>query len=111
GVSAAPMPIEIAPSELAQRLQRTERLQLVDVREPWEWSLGHLGRARLVQMADLEGTIDSLDRTREFVIYCHHGVRSAIAAELLRAQGFDARSLAGGIDRWSREVDPSIPRY
>ena len=107
----ATAPIEIAPTDLAERLQRPKSPQLVDVREEWEWSLGRLGDARLVEMRDLERCVDSLDRTRDLVVYCHHGVRSAIAAEWLRAQGFHARSLAGGIDRWSREIDPSIPRY
>jgi rhodanese-related sulfurtransferase len=62
-------------------------------------------------MNDLPGALATLDVARELIIYCHHGVRSGMAAEWLRAQGYRARNLAGGIDRWSREVDPAVRRY
>jgi molybdopterin/thiamine biosynthesis adenylyltransferase/rhodanese-related sulfurtransferase len=102
---------DIEPNELAQRLQRAATFQLLDVRESWELSIARIGQARHTAVTDLPGSLDSLDRTRELIVYCHHGVRSGMAAEWLRAQGFRARNLAGGIDRWSREVDPSVPRY
>jgi rhodanese-related sulfurtransferase len=62
-------------------------------------------------MNELPAAVGTLDRDQELVLYCHHGVRSSMASEWLRLQGFRARSLAGGIDRWSREVDPRVPRY
>jgi adenylyltransferase/sulfurtransferase len=111
GNGADAVPMEIAPADLAQKLHEIPTPQLLDVREPWEWSLARLANAQLLQMGELEQQLNSLDRSRELVIYCHHGVRSAMAAEWLRTQGFQARSLAGGIDRWSCEIDPSVPRY
>ena len=84
---------------------------MLDIREPWEWQLGRIGEPLLLAMGDLEHSADSFDRDTELIVYCHHGVRSGIAAEWLRARGFHALNLAGGIDRWSREVDPSVPRY
>ena len=104
-------PLDIDPSELTQQLRAQDAPVLVDVRESWEWSIGRIPASRHVPMGALETEIKVLDRARDMVIYCHHGTRSAMAAMWLRAQGFRARSLAGGIDRWSREVDPSIPRY
>jgi adenylyltransferase/sulfurtransferase len=112
-LAAAPATLDstdIEPTELASRL--TEKaVQLLDVREPWEWSLARIGQPHLLAMNALSTELDSLDRSRELIVYCHHGVRSHLAAEWLRAQGFRARNLAGGIDRWSREIDPSVPRY
>jgi molybdopterin/thiamine biosynthesis adenylyltransferase/rhodanese-related sulfurtransferase len=103
--------IDIEPAELARRMNEAAIVELIDVREPWEWSVGCIGGARLLQMGVLEDSVEALDPSRELVVYCHHGVRSSVAAEWLRSRGFRARNLAGGIDRWSREVDPSVPRY
>ena len=102
---------DIEPGELARRLQEPGSFQLLDIREPWEWSLAQIGKPQLVAMNELPTALESLDRARELIVYCHHGVRSVVAAEWLRANGFRARSLAGGIDRWSREIDPSVRRY
>jgi adenylyltransferase/sulfurtransferase len=102
---------DIEPADLARQLREAAPLQLLDIREPWEWSLAQIGQPQLLAMNHLPTALDSLDKTRELVVYCHTGVRSGMAAEWLRAQGFRARNLAGGIDRWSREIDPSIPRY
>lgn len=102
---------DIEPAELARAVVEAGSLCLLDIREPWEWSVGRIGEPQLVPMGDLEEQLTSLDQAREIVVYCHHGVRSSVAAEWLRARGFRARSLVGGIDRWSREVDSSVPRY
>jgi sulfur-carrier protein adenylyltransferase/sulfurtransferase len=103
--------LEVEPQEVVRQMGASATLQLVDVREPWEWSVGRIGDPQLLQMGELERQVGSLDQSRELIVYCHHGVRSSVAAEWLRARGFQARSLAGGIDRWSREVDSSVPRY
>jgi len=102
---------DIEPRELARRLQAADSFLLLDIREPWEWSVARIGEPQRLPMNRLPSEIDSLDRTRELVVYCHHGTRSTMAAEWLRSQGFRARNLAGGIDRWSVEVDSSVPRY
>jgi sulfur-carrier protein adenylyltransferase/sulfurtransferase len=102
---------DIEPRDLARQLDAREPIELVDVREPWEWEIGKIGTPRLLAMNDLPRALETLDADREMVIYCHHGVRSGMAAEWLRSQGYKARNLAGGIDRWSREVDPAVRRY
>jgi len=102
---------EITPTELAARLDAKEDFDLIDVREPYEWQLGRLPTARLIPLGQLPGALSTLDSTREIVVYCRSGKRSADATLQLRAAGFRAVNLAGGILRWSDEVDPSIPKY
>ena len=103
---------EMSPAELAQRLARGDAPDLVDVREPYEWQIARIPGARLMPLGTLDREASSLDPSREIVVYCHHGIRSAHAADQLRAAGF-ARvwNLAGGIARWSEDVDPSVPKY
>lgn len=103
---------EIAPAELAMRLARGEPLALLDVREEWEHRIGHIEGARLVPMGRVPSAHAELPRERVLVVYCHHGTRSAMVADYLRTAGFPhVLNLAGGIDRWSVEVDPGVPRY
>jgi molybdopterin/thiamine biosynthesis adenylyltransferase/rhodanese-related sulfurtransferase len=99
----------VAPSAL-QHLTRDT--QVLDVREQWEFEIGHLPGARLVPLAELESQLATLDPGREILVYCHRGLRSAAAVTRLQAAGFTRVShLEGGIDRWSAEVDDSIARY
>jgi adenylyltransferase/sulfurtransferase len=85
---------------------------LIDVRTPQEWAICRLDAAILIPLQELPSRVDELDREREIVVYCHVGVRSAMAVEFLRGKGFSrARNLEGGIDAWSIHVDPSTPRY
>jgi molybdopterin/thiamine biosynthesis adenylyltransferase/rhodanese-related sulfurtransferase len=100
----------LSPREFARKI--AAGVQVLDVREPWEWALGHLPNAQLVPLADLDRQLASLDPQRETVVYCHRGSRSAVAATQLRAAGFSrVGHLEGGIDRWSIEVDSSVARY
>lgn len=103
---------EISVRELdAWRIAR-RGLTLLDVRERWEWDLGHIPGATLMPLSELATAAPTLDRQRETVVYCHHGVRGVAAAQRLTALGFKrVYNLAGGIDAWSAEVDPRIPRY
>ena len=103
---------EVTPAELARRLAAGERPLLLDVREPYEHAIARLPDARLVPLATLSSAAADLDPQAEIVVLCHHGVRSAAAADFLRERGFRrVRNLAGGIDRWSRDVDPRVARY
>jgi adenylyltransferase/sulfurtransferase len=103
---------EIGPPELSVRLARGEPLFVLDVREEWEHGIGHLEGATLLPMQRVPAEHGALPRDRTVVVYCHHGMRSAMVADYLRAAGFPrVLNLAGGIDRWSTEVDPSVPRY
>jgi adenylyltransferase/sulfurtransferase len=112
GIAAPDAALEITPRELADRIAAGTRPVLIDVREPREWELARIEGARLVPLGTLEAAIPSLDRTSDIVVYCKSGARSANAAKQLRAAGFTrVRNLAGGIRRWSDDVDPSVPRY
>ncbi|HEX7122031.1 MAG TPA: molybdopterin-synthase adenylyltransferase MoeB [Gemmatimonadaceae bacterium] len=105
-------PARLSPDEVARRLRAADPPQLVDVREPWEWNLTRLAGATLIPLGRLDELLGTLDRSRETVVYCHHGGRSLRAAQRLMAAGFTrVANLEGGIDRWSVEVDPTLPRY
>jgi len=103
---------EIVPAELRERLGRGADIVLVDVREPHEWEIARLPAATLIPLRTLPARLAELDASRETVLYCHHGHRSMRALEFLREAGFQRlKNLRGGIDAWSLEVDPSVPRY
>jgi molybdopterin/thiamine biosynthesis adenylyltransferase/rhodanese-related sulfurtransferase len=105
--------LEIAASEAASLLgQPGSAVTLVDVREPHEYAITRIAGAVLIPLRSLPARLDELDPSRPVVVYCHHGARSLRAVELLRGSGFArATSLRGGIDAWSTEVDPGVPRY
>ena len=104
--------LEIAAVEVKQRLDRGDKLLLVDVREPHEQALCRIEGAVLIPMGAIPANLQKLDIDDPVVCYCHHGLRSLDVANWLRAQGVsNAKSLAGGIERWSTEIDPKVPRY
>jgi rhodanese-related sulfurtransferase len=105
---------EITPRELAERLKRGSTPALLDVRFEEERTRVKLPDAFWVPLPELASRAEELVgglKGQQLVVYCHHGVRSRHAAGLLRSLGVDASSLAGGIDRYAVEVDPSLPRY
>jgi rhodanese-related sulfurtransferase len=103
---------DVEPIELAERLARGERVQLVDVREPHEHAHARIDGARLIPLRTLPARAAELDPGAETIVYCHHGVRSAQAVDYLRGLGFrQARNLTGGIDAWSVDVDSRVKRY
>lgn len=105
--------MEIRPQELAEKLRRGERVFLLDVRNEWEHQLARLADQALIPLHELPERLDEVRPEGALLVaYCHHGVRSLSAAALLRQAGLsEAVSLAGGIDLWSRVIDPSVPRY
>ena len=106
------MEYEITPNELQQRRERNEELTILDVREPWERQTASIAESHHIPMGDVPARVQELDPDQHIVVYCHHGVRSLAVTDWLRKQGFDkAQSMAGGIDRWSQEIDPKVPRY
>ena len=114
GVLADDISDEIAPTELKERLDRGDEVELVDVREPFEWRIANLEDygARLIPMGELEGRIDELDPERETVFICRSGARSGDVTRYLRERGFErARNLRGGMMAWGEEVDSNVPRY
>ena len=104
--------MQISVKEVNARLGRGDKLLLVDVREPWEYGLSKIPGAKLIPLGTLPASLNILRDADEVICYCHHGMRSLDAAVWLRQHGVEsAKSMAGGIERWSVEVDPRLPRY
>jgi sulfur-carrier protein adenylyltransferase/sulfurtransferase len=112
--ASAPMTTinDLTPSDVAARIARPEPPLLLDVREAHEWAIGHLPGAVRIALGELPARLGELDPTRETVVYCRSGARSAQAAALLRTAGFhQVHNMLGGTLRWSDDVDPSVPKY
>jgi rhodanese-related sulfurtransferase len=104
--------MQISVKEVNERIVRGDKLFLVDVREQWEYDLCRIAGAKLIPLGTLPANLNTLLDADEVICYCHHGIRSLDAAVWLRQQGVEsAKSMAGGIERWSVEVDPNVPRY
>ena len=104
--------LEITVSELQRRRKAGEKFLLIDVREQWEYDICRIDGGKLIPMRMIPANLQALDGDEDVVCYCHHGMRSLDVAVWLRGQGVArAKSLAGGIDRWSAEIDAQIPRY
>jgi rhodanese-related sulfurtransferase len=104
---------QISPLELKRWLDAGQPVFLLDVRQPEEHAYCALPGSVLIPLGELPTRLEELEPAAgaTVVVYCHHGVRSLSGAAILRQAGIDAVSLAGGIDRWSLTVDPSVPRY
>ena len=104
---------EISPEAFAQLRQQPNAPLLLDVREPWEFQTASLPDSLLMPMGDVPSRAHAeLDPDSPIVVLCHHGMRSLSVTMWLRNQGFESvQSLGGGIDAWSRTIDPSVPRY
>jgi molybdopterin/thiamine biosynthesis adenylyltransferase/rhodanese-related sulfurtransferase len=103
---------EISVTEVKRRLDAGEPIAILDVRTPQEYAIARIEGAMLVPLDQLQARVGELDPEATLVVHCHHGMRSARAVQFLRHQGFPrAINLAGGIEAWSLEVDPSVPRY
>lgn len=108
------MPRQIHPTALAKKLEAGEPVYLLDVRQPWEHEHCRLADSTLIPLGELPDRIAEVEVPpgAAVVVYCHHGVRSLSGAAILEANGFgEALSLAGGIEAWSRLIDPAVPRY
>ncbi|HZS56251.1 MAG TPA: rhodanese-like domain-containing protein [Bryobacteraceae bacterium] len=106
--------LELSPQDAKARLDNGNAV-LIDVREPEEFALSRLDGAHLIPMQSIPADLQKLEAMADhstLLILCHHGVRSLQVASWLRAQGIEnCYSVVGGIDRWSRELDATIPRY
>ena len=106
--------LEITARDLAAQLKSKDASTiLLDVREPWEFATAQINGSRSMPMGEIPSrAFQELDPEAHIVTVCHSGVRSLNVAVWMRNQGFEkAQSLSGGIDNWSREVDPTVPRY
>jgi adenylyltransferase/sulfurtransferase len=103
---------EMSPHELKRRMDAGEAFELVDVREPFEYEIARIDGARLIPLGEITEHLDELDREQPIVLHCHSGKRSEQAARLLLQRGFaKVYNLKGGIDAWSDQVDPNVPKY
>ncbi|MFO0969534.1 MAG: rhodanese-like domain-containing protein [Gemmataceae bacterium] len=104
---------EITPREVALQLANGQPLHLIDVRQPWEDRIAPLTGSTLIPLNELPRRVGEIPRSVDAVIlFCHHGIRSRSAGEYLMSLGYlSVFSMAGGIDAWSCEVDPNVPRY
>ena len=104
---------EISAKDLAARLKVGEDVQIIDVREPHEYETARLEGSKLIPLAQVVSRMSELDESREAVVHCKMGGRSAKAIEALKAAGYKGplTNLRGGITAWSTDVDPSVPRY
>jgi rhodanese-related sulfurtransferase len=114
-MNQAPMPQtpEITASELKQRLDNGEEIQIVDVREANEVAVAKIPNSIHIPLAQVLDRMSEIDPARETVVHCKMGGRSARAIEALKRSGFTGNllNLTGGITAWSNEVDPSVPKY
>ena len=106
-----PVVPEISVQELKAKMDRKEKFVLLDVREPREYAKAKIAGSTLIPLGFLESRLGELDKGGKLVVHCKVGGRSATAVEFLREKGFDAVSLAGGIDAWSAAIDSTVPRY
>jgi adenylyltransferase/sulfurtransferase len=104
---------EITATELRQRLDRGDDLQIIDVREPFEFDIARLPGTKLIPLGQVVARMNEIDPSRQTVVHCKAGVRSAKAIAALKQVGFPGRliNLKGGITAWSDEVDPAVAKY
>lgn len=103
---------EIQPEELKKLLDQKADVSILDVREPWEWEICHFPQARLIPLKELPSRIKELDHSRELVVHCKSGGRSAKAVEQLKQAGFtQVKNLVGGITAWAQRIDSGFPTY
>jgi sulfur-carrier protein adenylyltransferase/sulfurtransferase len=104
--------VDVTPRELKASIDAGRKPILLDVREPFEYSLCHLESSTLIPVDQLSHRLKELGLNDEIVVYCHVGIRSAGAVSLLRKNGFtNVKNLTGGIDAWAVQIDPKMPRY
>lgn len=104
---------EITVTELKQKMDDGEEIQLIDVRQPDEYAFAKIEGAKLIPLGDILKRMDEIDETKETVVHCKMGGRSAKAIEAMQQAGFkgELKNLKGGITAWSDEVDPTVPKY
>ena len=102
----------VSPAELSKEIKGGRPIVILDVRQPEERSICEIPGSVLIPLPELRARVGELNLEDEMVVYCHHGSRSASAVSFLKKNGFTrVRNLVGGIDAWSRQVDPSVRRY
>ena len=102
----------MSPHELKRKMDAGEPFELIDVREPFEYEIARIDGATLIPLGEIFERLDELSGEQPIVVHCHSGKRSAQAARLLQQRGFaNVYNLEGGIDAWSDQIDPNVPKY
>jgi sulfur-carrier protein adenylyltransferase/sulfurtransferase len=102
----------MSPQELKRRMDAGEPFELIDVREPFEYEIARIDGAKLIPLGEIAERLDELEREQPIIAHCHSGTRSAQAVQLLQQRGFaKVYNLEGGIDAWSDQIDPDVPKY
>jgi adenylyltransferase/sulfurtransferase len=104
---------EITVTELKEKMDAGEDIELIDVRQPDEYAVAKIEGAKLIPLPEIIQRMDEIDNSKEIIVHCKMGGRSARAIDFLKAAGFegDMANLVGGITAWSDEIDPSVPKY
>jgi rhodanese-related sulfurtransferase len=103
---------EMSPHELKRRMDAGEPVELIDVREPFEYEIARINGAKLIPLGEITERLDELNGEQPIVVHCHSGKRSAQAVRLLQQRGFaNVYNLEGGIDAWSDQIAPNVPKY
>ena len=103
---------EMSPHELKRRMDTGDPFELIDVREPFEFEIARIAGAKLIPLGEIAERLDELEREKPIIVHCHSGKRSAQAVQLLQQRGFaKVYNLEGGIDAWSEQIDPNVPKY
>lgn len=104
---------EITAKELKDRMGRGEDIQLIDVREPYEYDYARIPGAKLIPLGQVLSRMEEIDPSKETIVHCKAGGRSAHAIAAMRQAGYEGKlyNLKGGITAWATDVDPSVPRY
>ena len=102
---------EVTVQDAKELLENNGKFVLLDVREPYEREIALIPGSKLIPLGQLDKRVGELDKASPLAVHCKMGGRSARAVQFLRAQGFDAVNVAGGIHAWSQRVDPSVPLY
>ncbi len=111
-MSVADLPVEISVTALHQMRSSGAILTVLDVREDDEVTLASFAGATHIPMSEVPSRLDELSRNRDIIVLCHSGGRSSLVAAYLRSNGFPrVANLRGGIDAWSQQIDPGVPRY
>ena len=101
---------QLTVKELKQRIDSGEDVQLIDVREPWEYKIAQIG-GKLIPQNEIPTRLSEIDRDREVIVHCHSGVRSQRITEFLAQAGYPLVAIrAGGMQAWSEQIDPKVPK-
>ena len=105
--------IEKTPTEIKSLLENSNNKAIIlDVREEWEYDICHIENSTHIPMGKIVSVEGELSINMKIIVVCHHGIRSRMVAKYLTSKGFsDVINLTGGIDAWSMNIDPSMPKY